>query len=139
MPLTSTQALNGLSDGPVLRMIGCSLSRMNSLAAQDRAAQGAALAVDVLGRGVHDDVGAELERPLQHRRGEGVVEHDLGAGLVREVAHRLDVDDVEHRVGRRFEQHGLAGVDSAFSHCARSPPSTNSPWMPYFGSRSFTM
>ena len=107
MPLTSTQALNGLSDGPVLRMIGCSLSRMNSLAAQDRAAQGAALAVDVLGGGVHDDVGAEFERPLQHRRGEGVVEHDLGAGLVREVAHRLDVDDVEHRVGGRFEQHGL--------------------------------
>jgi hypothetical protein len=74
--------------------------------AQDRAAQRAALAVDVLGCRVHHDVGAELERPLQHRRGEGVVEHDLGAGLVREIAHRLDVDDVEHRIAGRFEQHG---------------------------------
>ena len=86
---------------------GLQLLEDELLGAQDRAAQGAALAVDVLGGGVHDDVGAPFERPLQHRRGEGVVEHDLGAGLVRQVAHRLDVDDVEHRVGRRFEQHGL--------------------------------
>ena len=31
------------------------------------------------------------------------------------------------------------GFDSAFSQAARSPPSTNSPWMPYFGSSSATM
>ena len=86
---------------------GLQLLEDELLGAEDRAAQGAALAIDVLGGGVDDDVGAPFERPLQHRRGEGVVEHDLGAGLVRHVAHRPDVDDVEHRVGRRFEQHGL--------------------------------
>ncbi len=76
-------------------------------AAQHRAAQRAALAVDVLGRRMHDDVGPELERPLQDRRREGVVEHDRGAGLVREVAHCFHIDDVEHRVRGRFEQHRL--------------------------------
>ena len=46
------------------------------LRAQDGAAERAALAVDVLGGGVHDDVGAELERPLQQRGGEDVVDDD---------------------------------------------------------------
>jgi len=32
-----------------------------------------------------------------------------------------------------------AGFDSAFSHCARSPPSTSSLCTPYFGRRSVTM
>jgi len=41
---------------------------------EDDSAERAALAVDVLGRGIDDAVGAERERVLQHRRSEGVVD-----------------------------------------------------------------
>ena len=41
----------------------------------DHAAHGRAVAADVLGRRVHHDVGAPLDRPAQVRRGHGVVEH----------------------------------------------------------------
>ncbi len=100
---------------------------------------GATLTVDVLGGGVDHDVGAELQRPLQDRRGEGVVEDDLGAGPVREVAHRLHVDDVEHGLDGDSNSTACVGLLSALSHCARSPPSTSSLSMPYFGSSSATM
>ena len=40
-----------------------------------------AVAAEVLGGGVHDDVGAEGERLLQRRRGEGVVDDDDGVVL----------------------------------------------------------
>ena len=38
---------------------------------------------EVFGRAVDDDVSAELERPLQQRRRERVVDHDSGARRVR--------------------------------------------------------
>ena len=50
-----------------------------------------------------DDVGAELERTLEIRRREGVVDDDHRAGLVRRFGGGLDVDDVQHRVRRRLE------------------------------------
>ena len=52
--------------------------------AQDRAAERASLAVDVLGRGVDDDVGSQVQRALEHGRGEHVVHDDRGAGGVRQ-------------------------------------------------------
>ena len=61
------------------------------------------VAAEVLRRRVDDDVGAELERELEVRRGEGVVDDDEGAGGVRGVGRLADVDDVEERVRRRLE------------------------------------
>ena len=61
------------------------------------------MAAEVLRRRVDDDVGAELQRLLQVRRGEGVVDDDQRAGRVRRLGHRADVDDVQHRVRRRLE------------------------------------
>jgi hypothetical protein len=66
--------------------------------AEDRAAEAAPLPVDVLGRRVDDDVGPELQRSLQERRGEHVVDHHLGTGAVGEVADRRDVDELHRRV-----------------------------------------
>ena len=86
----------------VLQVIGVEL-----LAAQDRAAEGATLAVDVLGCGVDDDVGTELERVLEHRRGEHIVNDDESIGGVGEFAHRGEVDDLETRVRRGFEEDRL--------------------------------
>ena len=55
------------------------------------AAQHAALAVDVLGGGIDDDVGAKLQRLLQHRRGEHIVDPHLGPDLLGERAAGRDV------------------------------------------------
>ncbi len=46
------------------------------LGEDERPADDIGMAAEVLGRGVHDDVGAEGERLLQRRGGEGVVDHD---------------------------------------------------------------
>ena len=65
---------------------------------------------EVLGRRVEHDVGAELERPLEGGRREGVVDDDQRrrlARLRRAVAdgrgRRRDVGDLEQRVRRRLE------------------------------------
>ena len=77
--------------------------------AQDRAAQTAALTVDVLGRRVHHQIGAQLERPLQDRAREHVVDDHLSAGLVRQLGDRRDVDQGERRIARRLEKHEPGG------------------------------
>jgi hypothetical protein len=66
--------------------------------AKDHATKGTALTVDVFGRGMHDDVGAELERPLQRRSCKGIVDDKPCAGSVRDLGDGLQVDDGERRV-----------------------------------------
>ena len=55
---------------------------------------------------MNDDVGAEFQRALQVRSGEGVVDDHshIGVYLVGEVGDGLDVDDVECRVDWCFEE-----------------------------------
>ncbi len=77
------------------------------LLAQDHAAQRAALAVDIFGRRMHHDVGAELERPLQARRREGIVDHKPRAPFVRDGGDGFQVDDGERRVRRRLQEQHL--------------------------------
>src|SRR3546814_6146134 len=79
-------------------------SDLELLGAEDRAAEAASLAVDMLGRRIDDDVGAEFEWPLQQRRREDVVDHDLGAGRMRQRRHRRQIDDLQSRVRRRFPE-----------------------------------
>ncbi|MET3800160.1 hypothetical protein ABID70_000115 [Clavibacter michiganensis] len=71
------------------------------------AAEHVGVPAEVLGRGVHDDVGAERERLLEVRRGEGVVDDDRGAGRVAEVGERADVADLHQRVARRLDPQDL--------------------------------
>ena len=70
-----------------------------------------AVAAEILGRRMDDDVGAQLDRPGQVGGGVGVVDHRLrpvGAGDRRD---RGDVDEAHVRVGRRLEvdHPGVAG------------------------------
>ena len=65
------------------------------------------VAVQVLGGRVHHEVGAELERPRQHRRRDGGVDRHARAGRVRECRGGRDVGDRPQRVGRRFDPHQL--------------------------------
>ena len=60
----------------------------------DEPADDVGVAAEVLRGRVHDDVGAELERPLEVRRRERVVDDDARAARrARARATRGDVDD----------------------------------------------
>ena len=67
------------------------------------------MAGEVLRRRVEDDVRAEVQRPLEDRRRERVVDDDERPRAVPEPLARatprgaLDVDDLEQRVRRRLE------------------------------------
>ncbi|MCY1282907.1 hypothetical protein D9M69_458410 [compost metagenome] len=72
--------------------------------AGDHAAHGAALAVDVLGGRMHDDVGPQFQRLLQGRGAEAVVHHQQGALLVGDVGQGRNVDQLCQGVGRRLDE-----------------------------------
>ena len=75
------------------------------VAHHQHAADHVGMAVEVLGRRMHDDVGAVFERALQDRRGEGVVDRDQQAVLLRDGGDGGDVDDLQQRVGRGLDPH----------------------------------
>ena len=77
------------------------------LAAQHHSAQGSALAVDVFGRGMDHDMGAELHRSLQDGRGEGVVYRQQRSAFLGDPGHRLQVDDRKRRIGRGLQEQQL--------------------------------
>ena len=74
----------------------------------DHAADHGAVAADELRRGVHDDVGAVLDRPAQVRRRERVVDDQRHAARVRDLGERGEVGDVAVRVADRLGEHARA-------------------------------
>ena len=78
--------------------------------ADQRAGDDVGMAVEVLGRRMHDDVGAVLDRPRQHRRRDRRIDRQQRAGLVRDLGRRGDVADRPGRVGRRLEPDQLGVV-----------------------------
>ena len=70
------------------------------------------MAVEVLRRGMHDDVRAECQRPRQQRSRDGRIDRDDRAGLARDRARRRDVGDVPRGIGRRLDP------DQARAPCA---------------------
>ena len=68
-----------------------------------RTAQHIAVAAEVLGGRMHRDIGAQGQRALQQRGGEGVVDHRQCAGGMRDLHQRSDVADLHARIGRRFD------------------------------------
>ena len=79
------------------------------------ASDGSAVAVHVLGSGVGHNVGAPLDGPAQHRRGEGVVHderHPVAVGRRREA---LDVEHGQRRVCDGLAEDALrVGPESGF-------------------------
>ena len=61
---------------------------VEAAAVDQHAADGDAMAAQPLGRRMHDDIGAVLERPAQVGRGEGVVDHQRQPGRVRDLGDR---------------------------------------------------
>ncbi len=58
---------------------------------------------DVFRRGVEDDVGPQLERPLQDRRCESVVHENRRAARSRPRRGHAEIGDLHQRVRRRFD------------------------------------
>ena len=50
---------------------------------------------------VQDQIGAEIERPLQHRR-PSVVANDKRAGIMHDFRDGSEIDNFQQRIGRRF-------------------------------------
>ena len=110
-PLQQQPGVERRDAGPVLRMKGCSVSSIHFLRPEHRAAEHAALAVDMLGAGIDDHIRAELQRLLQQRGREHVVHHHDRAGCVREFGDR--------RADRPFPASGWTGVSSSTSCVGR--------------------
>ena len=61
---------------------------------------------------MHDDIDAELERPLEVRAAECVVGDGKQAFPPGQVDDRFEIDDLEQRIGRRLDpQHARVGPD----------------------------
>jgi hypothetical protein len=69
------------------------------------------MAAQVLRGRVHDQIGAQLKRPLDQRRGQCAVDHHQGVRLAPCGADGAQVSDRQQRVGRRFQpqQVGVGG------------------------------
>ena len=65
--------------------------------------------VDVLRGGMPDDVGTQLERTLENRRGEGVINDQQGLVSLRNVAHCGQVRQSHEGVGGRLHEQGSGG------------------------------
>ena len=69
-------------------------------ARHEEAAEHVGMPAEVLRRRMHDDVAAELERPLEKRRGKRVVHDREDAVAFRERRCAAEVLDAQQRVGR---------------------------------------
>ena len=78
------------------------------LGAQHRTAERSPLPVDVLGRRIHHDVGAEFEGVLEHGRGEDVVDDHERTGGVGQLGDSDEINDLETRIGGRLEKDRLS-------------------------------
>ena len=95
-------------------------------AVDDRAADAVAVAAEVLGQRMHDDVGAVLERAAQVRRGHGVVDDQRHAVACAICGQRGDIGDVAQRVADRLAEHRLGSLVDQRVEAARARGSRQS-------------
>ena len=72
--------------------------------AQNNAAKTASLPVNMFGRRINGDVGAQSHRLLQNRCGEHIIDNQAAAVIMGNIGNRLNVDDFQYRVGRSFQK-----------------------------------
>ena len=85
----------------------------------EHAADHVGMAIQILGRRVQDDVGAELQGLLEERRGERVVDHEQRVGLACDLARRREIAQSHHRIGRRLGVHDLGVRRDGGGNCPR--------------------
>ena len=74
-------------------------------AVDDRAAEGGAVATEKLRQGVHDDIGAKLDRPEQDRRRDSVVHDQRDTMIMGDRRERLEVAQIARRIPDAFAEH----------------------------------
>ena len=85
---------------------------VETAAVDDHPADGDAMAAEELGQRVVHEVGAEIERAAQVRRGEGGIDQQRHAGLVSDLGDPGDVEHLEPGVAQRFaEEQSRIGPD----------------------------
>ena len=85
------------------------------LAGDEDAAGDIGVAAQVLGGRVHGDVRAQVQRPLEDRRGPGVVAHQARSHVVGQVGDGGDIGDTEQGVGGRLgPDQASAGAQGGF-------------------------
>ena len=131
-PLSTTQALKGDRRHARAAHHRHELLVDEPRARADGARDHAALAVEVLGAGVDDEVGAELGRPLQRRRAEAVVHRQQRARVVRDRGQRRDVAHLGQRIARRLGEEQLRVRADRARHSSTSVCETNVVSMPNF-------
>ncbi len=101
------------------------------LSADRDPADAVGMAVQELGGGMHHDVRAEAQGPLEEGTHEGVVDHHPRALAARDGGESADVADLHHGIARRlhpqkgevsrglFESRGIGQVDKVESHAVR--------------------
>ena len=77
--------------------------------AEDGTGHDPALTIHMLGCRIDDNVCAEVEWFLKHRRGEDIVDNEFRPGLSAKRGHGGDIDPVEEGIGRAFDQNKLGG------------------------------
>ena len=73
-------------------------------AAQHHTAKRTALPIDMFGRGIDHDVGAEFERRLKQRSGKYIIDHQSRIHGVRHFCDRLNIDNLQTRIGRGLQK-----------------------------------
>ena len=79
----------------------------------DHATHGGAVATDILGRGVHHDIGAVFDRSPQEGRGHGVVDDQRDTVVVGHLGECGDVHHTARRVADTFAEHRLGTLIDA--------------------------
>ena len=74
-------------------------------AIDDDAADRDAVAADPFGRGVHHEVGAELDRPAEKRRRKGVVDQQRNLGVMRDLRDRRNIQHLEPGIADGLADH----------------------------------
>jgi N12 class adenine-specific DNA methylase len=112
--------LEGAGDRSAHRSFGVHPLAQFAVAGQRRAEDDIGVSGQVLRDRVDDDVGAEVERRLQQRSGERVVDGHKDPPLLGGGDQRRDVGDLEHRVRRRFDPQQPGGGPGFASTGGRS-------------------
>ena len=104
MPRISRNASNGPRIMPWLRA-DFAHARASLVLAREaqRAGDHVGMAVEILGRRMHDDIGAERDRPGEHRRRAGGVDAERGARGMGDFCRAGDVADAPQRIARRLQ------------------------------------
>ncbi len=92
----------------VARMLG-PVEHSVAAGEHQRPAHHVAVAAEVLRGGLECDVGAQLERTLERRGREGVVDNDCGPCALRQRDGRREIHDSKERVRRRLQPHDPRG------------------------------